>query len=638
VKKAAWAADQYSDIQGRLMRQLQEILGSQMGPLKDHKLGMEIVGTQIAGVLNGPRAAMVQLNQIYQPLLHFGLSKTTARIMKAQFSTVAQDMFGSLFEAIGITIKQDDQAFQTQKRLFGLDPEKINGFFEYTGDMGVDGSVGKWQGRVRRLNKLVAQRGISTAQSETALYSSFKPWAPFSQLIGGLSKAPMVAMRAEYDRMVGAAIKQAGSKGDISKIKWNAKEMGYGQLEFEKLNGILEYRVGTTLKDLVARHRDNKGQGSPFTDNEYRIISSLGLDLMASEANVFTTRSPQMHSPMGKFIFPLLGWAIHQPHHAAKMFKGADGEVNRRTVTAGAMTLAFGLVPAVMAMSMFEDWFDEEIMGKKRNLRPLTGDGVKGGSLAVLERVTRNGMLGMPMELVNLGVSGVGGGDMRTASLDQRVFLVNSIRSAVQLAGNVYAQRTITSQDLIRTGQLVGGNGILQQIDMFSNLLDMDHAVSRRRDRINASNYLKVGGRMVGLEMRGFSGGFRPTPITPHVSQMQLASLANDPQAFQDSYRDAIDAAKKHLGKTGPNEAEDYITRSWTSRHPLKGGFKTSPTPEDYQNILSVVGERGSEDIQEMINNYNRFGSMIGATPFAGKVARGKKSQFASFSSTGLGF
>jgi len=638
VKKAAWAGDQYSDIQGRLMRQLQEVLGSQMGPLKDMKLGMEIMGTLVQGVLNGPRAAMVQLNQLYQPLLHFGLSKTTARIMKAQFSTVAQDMFGSLFEAIGVTIKQDDQAFQTQKRLFGLDPEKINGFFEYTGDMGVDGSVGKWQGRVRRLNRLVAQRGISTAQSDTALYSSFKPWAPFSQLIGGLSKAPMVAMRAEYDRMVGAAIKQAGSKGDISKIKWNAKEMGYGQLEFEKLNGILEYRVGITLKDLVARHRDNKGKGSPITDNEYRIISSLGLDLMASEANVFTTRSPQMHSPMGKFIFPLLGWAIHQPHHAAKMFKGADGEVNRRTVTAGAMTLAFGLVPAVMAMSMFEDWFDEEVMGKKRNLRPLTGDGVKGGSLAVLERVTRNGMLGMPMELVNLGVSGVGGGDMRTASLDQRVFLMNTIRSTVQLAGNVYAQKDITSQDLIRGAQLVGGNGILQQIDMFSNLLDMDHAVSRRRDRINASNYLKVGGRMVGLEMRGFSGGFRPTPITPHVSQMQLASLANDPQAFQDSYRDAIDAAKKHLGKTGPNEAEDYITRSWTSRHPLKGGFKTSPTPEDYQNILSVVGERGSEDIQEMINNYNRFGSMIGATPFAGKVARGKKSQFASFSSTGLGF
>lgn len=638
VKKAAWAGDQYSDIQGRLMRQLQEVLGSQMGPLKDMKLGMEIMGTLVQGVLNGPRAAMVQLNQLYQPLLHFGLSKTTARIMKAQFSTVAQDMFGSLFEAIGVTIKQDDQAFQTQKRLFGLDPDKINGFFEFTGDMGNSGEIGSWQARVRKLNKLVAQRGISRAQSDTALYSSFKPWAPFSQLIGGLSKAPMVAMRAEYDRIVGAAIKQAGSKGDISKIKWNAKEMGYGQLEFEKLNGILEYRVGITLKDLVARHRDNKGKGSPITDNEYRIISSLGLDLMASEANVFTTRSPQMHSQVGKFIFPLLGWAIHQPHHAAKMFKGADGEVNRRTVTAGAMTLAFGLVPAVMAMSMFEDWFDEEVMGKKRNLRPLTGDGATGTGLAVLERVTRNGMLGMPMELVNLGVSGVGGGDMRTASLDQRVFLMNTIRSTVQLAGNVYAQKDITSQDLIRGAQLMGGNGLLQQVDMFSNLLDMDHAVSRRRDRINASNYLKVGGRMVGLEMRGFSGGFRPTPITPHVSQMQLASLANDPQAFQDSYRDAIDAAKKHLGKTGPNEAEDYITRSWTSRHPLKGGFKTSPTPEDYQNILSVVGERGSEDIQEMINNYNRFGSMIGATPFAGKVARGKKSQFASFSSTGLGF
>ena len=616
----------------RLFDQLDEVLGSQLGPLRDLRLGQELMGTLVGGVLNGPRAAMVQLNQIYQPILHFGLSKTTARIAGTQLKTLIQDVLGSVFEAMGVTLFRESEAFKTQKRLYGLEPEKINGFWDFTGDMGNEGRIGGLQRRVRILNNLMTRRGLSSrAQAEQALYSSFKPWAPFSQLIGGLHKAPMIAFRGEYDRLAGAAIKYAlkvkPEGGDLTGIKWDPKAMGYSKAEFEKLNGLLEYRVGVTLADIVARHRGKKGKGAPFTDSEYKLMSSIGLDLMASEANVFTTRSPQMHTQMGRWVFPLLGWALHQPHHAAKMFKGAEGEVTRRTVTAGIMTLSFGLVPAVMAMAMFEDWFDEEIMGKKRNLRPLTGDGFKGGALAVLERVTRNGMLGMPMEIVNLGVNGVGGGDMRTASLDQRVFLMNSIRGAVQMAGNIYAQKTVTGTDLIRAGQLAGGNGLLQQVDMFSNLLELDNLPHRRTDRISATNYLRVGGRIIGLELNGYSGGFRPTPVTPWVSQMMLASIADDPAAFQKYYQKAVEAARKHMDHTGPGEAEDYVAKSWTSRHPLKGPFKTSPTPEQYQTLLGAIGNNGAEEVRTMVDNYNRYALSIGARPYNGKEPRSSRSR-----------
>ena len=184
--------------------------------------------------------------------------------------------------------------------------------------------------------------------------------------------------------------------------------------------------------------------------------------------------------------------------------------------------------------------------------------------------------------------------------------------------------------------QLSGANGLIQQFDMFSNLLDLDNSVSRRSARINASNYLRVGGRIVGLELRGFSGSFRPTPVTPHVSQMALAALADDQQAFAESYRRALEAARKHLGKTGPNEAESFIAQSWGSRHPLKGPFKTSPTPEDYARILSAVGEQGAGDIRAFVDNYNRFGGLIGARAFVGKEAQTKR--FAAVSNTGLSY
>ena len=620
----------------RLFDQLNETLDSQLGPLKDLRLGMEVMNTLVGGVLNGPRAAMVQLNQLYQPMLHFGLSRTTARIAGRQFKAVLQDMVGSLFEAVGITLSRENKAFNTQKRLFGVEPEKINGFWEFTGDRGNEGSLGRTQRGFRLLNHLLARRGISMARAEDALYTSFKPWAPFSQLIGALHKAPQIAFRGEFDRLAGAAIRHANrvrpKGGDLTGIKWDPKAMGYSQGEFDKLNGLLEFRVGVTLADLVARHRANKDSGTPFTDQEYALISSVGLDLIASESNVFTTRSPQMHTQMGRWTFPLLGWAIQQPHNAARMFKGAEGEVTRRTAAAGMMTLGFGLVPAVMAMAMYEDWFDEQIMGKKRNLRPLKGGGVTGTSLAVLERITRNGMLGMPMEFANLAVNGVGGGDLRTASLDQRVFLMNSIRGAVQLAGNVYAQKAITSNDIIRGMQLGGFNGFLQQTQMLSNLMDLDHPASRRTARINASNYLRVGGRMVGLKLNDFSGSFRPTPVTPHVTQMQHAALANDLDAFREAYRRAIRAAREHKDKTGPGEAEDHVARSWSSRHPLKSPFKTPPTRREYLKLLEAIGEEGARDVSTFVERYNEFSRRIGARPYEGKQGGGQGARLTSLS------
>ena len=635
-----------SKLKGELQRvqgmfdSINTILGSTEGPLKDHKLAMEIMGSLVGGVLSGPRAAMVQLNQIYQTLLVFGLSKTSARISANMTKRAVQDIFGSVFQAFGVTLWRDSQAFNDQVRLYGMDSDTQNGFMGAWHDIGIDGDMSNKQKWVRRYNNLM-RRGFSKAKAEEAIYTSAKPHNPFSWLMGALNKSPMMAFRSEFDRLAARAIDYAAVKmpegGDLTKLKFDHETLGYrgtfgfgGDIEFGKLNAILEEKVGTTLADVVARHRANPN-ARPFTDFQYQIISSVGIDVLASEANVFTTRSPQMHTKMGRFIFPLIGWSLQQPHVAAKAFKGADGEFTKRTMTAGIMTMGFGLVPAVMMMAVFEDWFDENVMGKKRNLRPLTGAGPLDTANAVLERVTRNGMLGMPMEFLNLAVNIGGEGDMRTASLDQRVFMMNSIRGAIQLVGNVSHQRGITWESGGRQlAQTAGLNGFLQQLDMFSTLLDADNMESRAVARINAGNYIKVGGRMIGLETRPFSGSVTPTPLTPWITKMQVSAQANDGEAFRRAYQRALEAARVHLDKTGPREAEDYVAQNWSSRHPLKTPFRSPPTPQEYQQLLQAVGETGARDIGEYVNQYNLYGQQIGAKPYVGKASRSQSSTLLS--------
>ena len=108
---------------------------------------------------------------------------------------------------------------------------------------------------------------------------------------------------------------------------------------------------------------------------------------------------------------------------------------------------------------------------------------------------------------------------------------------------------------------------------------------------------------------------------------MRLAALADDREAFQRYYRKALDAARTHMDKTGPQEAEDYIARNWTSRHPLKSPFKTPTTPEELQRLLAAVGERGARDVQTFIDNYNRYAEFIGSRPYVGKQPRGTRNR-----------
>ena len=200
-------------------------------------------------------------------------------------------------------------------------------------------------------------------------------------------------------------------------------------------------------------------------------------------------------------------------------------------------------------------------------------------------------------------------------SLDRRVLILSTGRKLISTFG------AVTSQGLENSTwasggrnfwQALGGNGMLQNIDMLSNLLDLDTDETRVVTRINLNNHVRSAGRATGMEMRSFSGQYgTPTRMTPWVTQMILSAYANDRRAFIDSYNNAL-AQAKVMGKEDPVKA---VQLSYQGRHPLRVIFRRKPTPAEWRKALSVMSDGGKTDTLDGIRLYDSFGAIVGVKP-----------------------
>ena len=164
--------------------------------------------------------------------------------------------------------------------------------------------------------------------------------------------------------------------------------------------------------------------------------------------------------------------------------------------------------------------------------------------------------------------------------------------------------------------QSLGGGGLMQYMDIANHVLGFDNAESRSIARINAENYLRVVGRQLQLDVREGDGGrSNPTPLSPYLTQMELAAYGNDGAAFMEARNNAIRVA----GEMGQPDPVDSVKRSYAARNPLRAVFKTPPSEQDYARILSALPDSGRRDVSEAVTLFNRYADSIGATPFEGK-------------------
>ena len=601
---------------------------SELGPTKDMGVFQEGLSLLIKGILNGVRAALVQLNQIGQPFLFFGLSGTSFQQAYDQLRFTGQDIVGSFFQAWAGVIDNENAELNLQRELFGADADIGTPFWaSLMGDFGVgselrvdrDDSPGtKARKKAQKLLRVVngfMGRGWSKASADQALYQSFKPWAPFAMLQGALNRGAMIAMRTSFNRFAMRAINFMQTNPAAiadTEFKFTHKDLNMTRTEFERLNSMLNQDVGISLEQST-RDTIREGRDRPFTNEQYKIISVVGMGILSSEGNFFTTRAAFLKEGTSKVLFPLLGWSIQQPNNFLQAFRDPKtGDTTMKSLSAGVLSVSMGMLPWALGLALFVDWFDEEVMGKKNNKRPLFNkESWKG---AVAERVIDSGMLGWWAEGGNLAMN-IGQGDLSSVSLDRRVLILSTGRKLISTFG------AVTSQGLENSTwasggrnfwQALGGNGMLQNIDMLSNLLDLDTDETRVVTRINLNNHVRSAGRATGMEMRSFSGQYgTPTRMTPWVTQMILSAYANDRRAFIDSYNNAL-AQAKVMGKEDPVKA---VQLSYQGRHPLRVIFRRKPTPAEWRKALSVMSDGGKTDTLDGIRLYDSFGAIVGVKP-----------------------
>lgn len=340
---------------------------------------------------------------------------------------------------------------------------------------------------------------------------------------------------------------------------------------------------------------------------------------------------------IGRLSLSLLGWSMEVAMQTSNILTGRDTTGRRKNTAqiassiAGLKAVMFGVMPYALIYSMFFDFWDEEISGKKSDLRPLTtANGLDEFAMSVLERVGNMGPVGMWGEIANSAVN-MGTGK-KMLSFDERVVWASTLMSVQNLFSSVVAVDGIKNPENLTyntfwrpLGQAMGFGGTLSNMQVINNVFGFDNAESRTAERTNVNNALRGAGRSVGVEVRQYgSGGMaRPTPVTPHVTNMILAALADDGARFEASFESATKAMmdSKDLGE---GEARDRVARSFSARHPIKSVFRTPPTTEEYRKMLSVMNPNMRFAVEDGLDSFSKWGQTIGVKPYFGKRVKAK--------------
>jgi hypothetical protein len=174
----------------------------------------------------------------------------------------------------------------------------------------------------------------------------------------------------------------------------------------------------------------------------------------------------------------------------------------------------------------------------------------------------------------------------------------------------------------------IGGNGMLNSLDVVNNLLGLDNAEARLTTRINAARWVNTAAKELGIETKKSSGFSAPTEMSVWTREMQLAAMANSRADFMEAYRKALDAAREKVAedeKIAPGnrekEAVSRVLASWRARNPFSG-LATTATPAQVQQMLGVMNEQGRRDVQDAMRYYDAYTQLIKPSELDQMMAR----------------
>lgn len=645
-----------ADLPRNFQLELAEYFQGQHGKPEEFRFGRNLISFFTNRLLQTPGSALTIFADPFNYMREYGVSRDTIRDLAGVPFKLARELIGSLTQAASasLTLPINSQAERALFRIAGnLDPLVSQDLMTQLREPGQQGEAWTAKGsRFLRKAEALASFGVvdiagkakglnrATAATSTVL----RPTALFTQISLTVNHTLAVTSIQRMERYLRQGMAYLrNNPGAAQDVTFGLKEGEWAKAlqlardnrnTFEKFTGTMRDGYGLDFSRLVreALAREAAGEYVMSDDTVMRTAFS-SLNEVSMEKNIATMSSAAFNNSVFQAQIPLLGWMIMQSGKIAHLGMDSKGTGTRwfqiprnmsdvSTLTSMLLTLAI-MSAGGMAIGMLIDWYNEELLGKRRNLRQLSAKASPHENFfAILEQTARIGTFGLMGDVANAALNiGTGEGANRGISLDQRIVAASSFLNLQRAISNFVNQDWKADYvGVIRPMmQTFGANGMLQYLQLISNNANLDNPERRAVARTNASNWLRAVGRTIGIEVKSSRGGFNtPTPITPYITYMQLAAYANDPADFRQAWRDAVRVAREEE----KDDPEGSIRRAFEARHPLLSIYRVRPSTAEYQRILRALPDTGRQDVSEAVNLFNRYAQSIGLKGFIGSVER----------------
>ena len=656
---------------GKMFDQLGQYYGKGniSGAYGDANVLLELLGTQSLLVLDNPKSSFWQTLALGEfPMAFRGLNRMSGKATGAALANMFGQSFGGILEAMNYNLPKasriarslNNTHFRTAEMELPL--QDLLTQVGPNGEMVDGGKMNSFKKGIRNVKNAIAhsrrRNPDGTRQSFDAftLFTGLFPWAN-----GIINHSVGVGTATAYEAEILRIAKHIQDQGiDIfDPIEFSADDLGMNNSKTSEMiigerdgwnnmnNMLLEN--GTSSMSRLAfdylQRRSSDPDAPVLEHNTILMMNQVGMSNVSGEG--FNAKIPALYNNgLMRYAGIFLGWPIWKMAQSNRFIEREAGD---ELGTYMAFLKYLGLVSAVymplgLSAAFLVDWYDEEIVGKPNNLPPLTPwamlpvvgplfalSNEESTIYALTSRLARAGnVYGMGFELANsMFATGDPFGAAKEFSLDSRLFMFNTFRNVRDALGTWYHQGEADYGNVVRPMLYgLGLGSVIQQMDVITNLMDIDIEERRVADYLSAKNLIKKASWVMGLPLTPPAKGYgKPSPVSVNLRQMERAAYANDKSEFFRQYQEAISAAKVYIEENNLNTTpEKYIHERFRQRNLRYGITKGRISDQDWQRILEIQ----DADDRVMLENYmslhefylNQIGTKQSTLPSVSQLRR----------------
>jgi len=614
------------------------------GPLHDARAGLELLNFMTGQLVDQPKVGALNFLSLgARPFAQHSFSPKVLKATAVAYKELGKNAFGDMLRDFGIDLIRKSEYAKETGEVEGRAFRRLPWATVLMGDSGKEGSyqdslASRFLIKPLRMLKAVQRKGLGPGLAVlpgAGIMARFATAGAEANNIGTiLQLQEIIDHGVSYFSTHPEDLNNPAFRFDAKNLRLTTDRGMYDWFR----NKTVEYNMGSIeriVRDAIARQQAGE---RTITTEMVEQLAQMNSQELDGASSINTAPAGLQQNKALQLAMPLLRWPLWMMHKAHEGLATTEGKQDFKSMMRGLGRLAAWNLPLGLAFTFLIDEYDEKILGKKNampNVSKWAAAPVIGVPLA-LATSPRD----IPEEAINIGlrmiragnIYGLGGdlagafiapfdpgSGQRSFSLDQRVLVMSQLQNLFQAISNMVSQGgTATWGSVYRPlVTSVGGNGMLNSLDVVNNMLGLDNAEARLTTRINAARWVNTAAKELEIETKKSSGFSAPTPMSVWTREMQLAAMANSRADFMSAYQKALDAAREKVGEDDrinpenrEKEAVARVLASWRARNPFSG-LATTATPDQIRSMLGVMNEQGRRDVQDAMRYYDAYTALI---------------------------